>query len=408
MRATLAASILLAAPAHAQQKPNAQVVVATDATSDPVAPISVPEVTDAMLAPPSDAPQRIDSWAQALELVRTRSPDYRTNFATIKRAEAQTRIALSSLLPIVNGAGTYAHNFYQLSVPFNTQTLVTPAPDAWTFGVSALWTPLNARAIYDYETTKQNVETTRLAFDDRRRQIAQSLVSTILATLSAGRVADINRVGLRSALERLHLTDSRLQFGQGTPLDVDRANADVAAARRLIVDGDDLLKRSREALGLAVASRVPVGVVPSLDLESFAQAVLRTCKLNDEIENRPDVRAARDRVRLAKRVATSAELAPLPTLGFGSTLSYATAPILAPNTTFVMEAILTIPFYDGGLRYGQLRDARALAEQADAALEQTRLDAIVDSERAKRAIDVARADRDIIKTERDLAARIDT
>ncbi|HEX4517577.1 MAG TPA: TolC family protein, partial [Polyangiaceae bacterium] len=247
-----------------------------------------------------------------------------------------------------------------------------------------------------------------LAFDDRRRQIAQSLVSTILATLSAARVADINRVGLRSALERLHLTDSRLQFGQGTPLDVDRANADVAAARRLIVDGDDLLKRSREALGLAVASRVPVGVVPSLDLESFAQAVLRTCKLNDEIENRPDVRAARDRVRLAKRVATSAELAPLPTLGFGSTLSYATAPILAPNTTFVMEAILTIPFYDGGLRYGQLRDARALAEQADAALEQTRLDAIVDSERAKRAIDVARADRDIIKTERDLAARIDT
>jgi outer membrane protein TolC len=112
-------------------------------------------------------------------------------------------------------------------------------------------------------------------------------------------------------------------------------------------------------------------------------------------------------VRIAKRVATSAELAPIPTLGFGSTFSYTTAPVLAPNTTFALEAILTIPFYDGGLRYGQLRDARAVAEQAAAALEQTRLDAIVASERAARNVDVARAARDIVKTERDLAARID-
>jgi outer membrane protein TolC len=402
------AGALLAQPAHAQQKPPAQLTAATNELNapDPVVPISVPEVSDPMLTLPSEAPQRIDSWAQALELVHG-APEYRTNFATIKRAEAQTRIALSSLLPIVNGAGAYTRNFNQVSVPFNGQTLVTPPPDTWTVGISAVWTPLNARAIYDYATTKQNVDATRLSFDDRRRQIAQGLVAAILATLAASRVAELNRVGLRSALERAHLTDARLQFGQGTPLDVDRANADVAAARRLIVDGDEALRRTREELGLAVASRVPVGVASSLDLESFEQAVLHTCKLNDQIENRPDVRAARDRVRIAKRVATSAELAPIPTLGFGSTFSYTTAPVLAPNTTFALEAILTIPFYDGGLRYGQLRDARAVAEQAAAALEQTRLDAIVASERAARNVDVARAARDIVKTERDLAARID-
>lgn len=376
-------------------------------TTDPLAPVTVPEVSDPMLAPPPNAPVNIDSWAQALSFVRTRSPDYLSSYATIKRAEAQTRLALSSLLPVVTGTGSYAHNFFQLQIPFNGQTLVTPPPDNWTATATATWTPLNARAIYDYESTKRNVEATALSFDDKRRQIATSLVSTMLATLSSRRVADLNRVGLRSALERLHLTEARLQFGQGTPLDVDRANADVAAARRLIIDGDESLRRAREALAVAIGSHEPTAVSSTLDLEAFEQAVSRTCRLNDAIEHRPDVRAARERVLVSRRTVESALLAPLPTLGVLSQATYMSEPVLAPNGIFAIEAILTIPFYDGGYRYGQLRDARGAEDQAIQALEQARLNAIVSAAQAKRSVEVSRADRDVSKTERDLAQRID-
>jgi multidrug efflux system outer membrane protein len=372
-----------------------------------VAPPTVPEVSDPMLAPPPDASQKIDSWAQAVSIVRTRSPDYLANFATIRRAEAQTRMALAALLPVVTATGTYAHNTNQLQIPFSGQIIVTPPADNFIAVATAAWTPLNARAIYDYESTKRNVEASSLSFDDRRRQIALSVVSTMLATLSASRVAELNRVGLRSALERLQLTQARLQFGQGTPLDVDRASADVAAARRLIIDGDENLKRAREALGSVIGSREPVSVVASLDLEAFEQAVVRTCNLNDDIENRPDVRAARERVLLSRRTVTSALLAPLPTIGVVAQATYMSAPVLAPNGTFALEAVLTIPFYDGGYRYGQLRDAHAVEDQAVQALEQARLDAVVASARAKRNVDVSRADRDVSKTERDLAQRID-
>jgi outer membrane protein TolC len=307
----------------------------------------------------------------------------------------------------VNGTGSYVHNFYQVEIPFGTQTITTPPPDTWNVAASASWTPLNVRAIYDYGTSKANVTATELSFDDKRRQIALSLVTAILATLSSTHVAELNRVGLRSALERLHLTEARLEFGQGTPLDVDRANADVAAARRLIIDGDESLRRAREALGLAIGSRDPVGVVGLFDLDAFELAVSRTCRLNDEIESRPDVRAAREHLRIAKRSIESALLSPLPTLGFASTLAYTSSPVLAPNTTFALEAVVTIPFYDGGVRYGQLRDARAQETQAEQVLEQTRLNAIVTAARAKRSVDVARADRDVSKTERDLAQQID-
>ncbi|HEY4119816.1 MAG TPA: TolC family protein, partial [Byssovorax sp.] len=319
----------------------------------------------------------------------------------------QTRIALASLLPMVNGQASYTHNFFQVDVPFNGATLVTPPPNVGTVGATLTWTPLSAKAHYDYETAKQNVDVTKTSFDDRRRQIATSVVSAILATLSSARVAELNRVGLRSALERLHLTEARLQFGQGTPLDVDRAQEDVAAARRLIIGGDESLRRARESLGVALGSPEPIAVSTTLDLEAFERAVAGTCRLNDSIEHRPDVAAARARVELAKRAVTSAELSTAPTVGLQSQGAYTSAPILAPNGTLSVQAVLTVPFYDGGYRYGQLRDARAAEAQAAAQLDATRLTAIVAAARARRGVDVSRADRDVAKSQRDLSERVD-
>ena len=380
-----------------------------DLSNTPPPPVKpVPEVDDPMLTSPPDAAKRIESWNDALVMVRAQSPDYLGNLETIHRAEAQSRMALAALLPVVNGVGTYQHNFKQVSIPISsTVTITAPPSNVWSAQATATWTPLNARALFDHETSRKAVDVAKLSFEDRRRQIASGIVGAMLAVLSSARVADLNRVGLRAALERLHLTQARLQYGQGTPLDVDRANEDVAASRRLIVDGDESLRRAREALGEALGSKEPVAVSTNLDLEGFEHAVATTCRLNESIEKRPDVVAARTRVELAKRAVTSAELAPLPTLGVASAVGYTDSPLLAPNTTFMIEGVLTVPFYDGGYRYGQLRDARASEVQAIQSLELTRISAITSSARAARSVEVSRADRDVSKTERDLAARID-
>lgn len=391
--------------APASTPPRATDLDLTDTPPPPAMP--VPAVSDPMLAPPADSAKKVQSWGEAISLVRSRSPDYLGSFETIRRAEAQTRMALAALLPVVTGQGTYTHNFLQAEIPFNGATLVTPPANVWQAAATASWTPLNARAYYDYESTKRNVDVAHLTFEDKRRQIAASVVATMLATMSSARVAELNRVGLKSALERLHLTEARLQYGQGTPLDVDRANEDVAASRRLVLNGDESLRRARESLGVALGSKEPIAVSTDLDLEAFERAVASTCHLNDAIEDRPDVVAAKQKVEVAKRQVTSAELAPLPTLGVQSQAVYSSAPVLGPNGTFNVSGVLTIPLYDGGYRYGQLRDARAAEAQALQALEATRLAAIVSSARAKRSVEVSRADRDVSKQERDLAARID-
>jgi outer membrane protein TolC len=372
-----------------------------------------------MLGPVPVAPRVLHTWDEALTLIRTRSPEYATGYQEIRRAEAQSRIALAAVLPTLNGQASYLHQFltakFALLAPADNRTpptpklapITTPPRDTWAFGGTLDIPIINTKGVYDVNTAKRNEVAARSSFSDERRQITTSVVNTLLSSLTAERVAELNRVGLRAALERLTLAEARLKFGQGTELDRDRALQDVAASRALLISGDESLRQAREELGRALGSPRPIGVPPTLDLEGFEQAVARTCRLNEDIERRPDVVAARKRAEIADRGITSAELEVAPMLAATSSVNYATQVALSPHTTWSLGGVLTVPFYDGGARYGRMRVARAELEQARQALISTRLNAIIASARAHRAVSVSQESREVSLAQRELAARVD-
>ena len=368
---------------------------------------TAPAEPDPMLSPTSEAPRRIASWNEALALIRDQSPDYVSSYESVVRAEAQRRIALAAVLPVLTGQASYTHQLLTTTLQFNGRTVEVPPPDVWAAAATLSWSVVNPRSIYAVGTADRNIEFAKLTFEDRRRIIALFIVDAMLSTLAAARVTLLDRVGLRTALERLALTKARLQFGQGTPLDVDRAEQDVEAARQLILSGDESLRQSREALGVAVGSRTPVAAPGDLDLDQFEGAVAHTCRLNDDIERRPDVAAARMQVEIAQRTIHDAELLLAPSLGLSSQLGYASAVTLGPLTTWSLQGVLNIPLYDGGARYGLMRDARAALEQSRQALVRARLGAIVQAAQAERSVGVFQSSRDIAKEQRDLAQRID-
>jgi multidrug efflux system outer membrane protein len=366
-----------------------------------------PAVSDPMLAPPPAAASQVKSWDDALTLLRAHSPDYLSSYETVRRAEAQSRAALAAILPTLNAQGAYVHQFFTESIPFGGTTLVTPPPDVLSLGATLQWNVVNPRAFYAVGTARENEQATALSFEDRRRAIALAVVGAMLSTLATSRVAELNRVGLRSALERLTLTQTRLQFGQGTPLDVDRAQQDVAAARAQLISGDEALLQSREALGAALGSTTPIAAPGDLNLDEFEAAVARTCRLNEDIERRPDVAAARVRAEIAERGVHDAELIFSPSVSVGSTLSTATVATLAPLTQWNVQAVLSVPLYDGGVRYAALKDSRAALEQARQSLVAARVGAVVSAAQAHRSIAVSEASRQVAQEQRDLAARID-
>lgn len=373
-------------------------------------PFRPPPVSDPMLAPPPAPPRQVRSWDEALALLRAHSPDYITSYESVLRAEAQSRIALAAILPNLSAQGSYVHQFLTETLalgPPPAPSFVTPVPDTLTASGVLQWNVLSPRAIYAVGTADENVKVAQATFEDRRRMIALTVVNAMLSTLAASRVAELNRTGLRSALERRVLTQTRLQFGQGTPLDVDRAEQDVAAARAQLITGDESLRQAREALGAALGSTIPVAAPGDLSLDEFEAAVARTCHLNEDLERRPDVVAARLRAEVAERGVHDSELLFSPSVAVSSQLATANVAIFAPLTTWGAGAVLTVPLYDGGARYGALRDSRAALEQARQALVTTRISAVVSAAQAQRAVSVYEDSRKVAQEQRDLAARID-
>ena len=378
--------------------------------------VVAPPVSDPMLAPPPPPSRTVASWDEALVLIRMQSPDYRSSAEAVRRVTAQREVALAAILPTVQAQGGYTHEFLAplqatlaglvngATVPF---AVLTPPQDAVVVSGFASWNLVNPPAMYRVGTADRAIEAEELTFEDRRRQIAASVVDAMLATLAAARVAELNRVGLRAALERLALTQARLEYGQGTELDVDRAQQDVAASRSAVVTGDENLVRAREALGQALGSRVPMAPPEDADLASFEMAVARTCRLNDDIEKRPDVLAAKKRLELAERGVHDAELMFAPSLGVFSAVQYSNEPVIAPKTTWSLSALVSVPIYDGGARFGVLHDSAAALEQARDELAAQRLAAIVASARARRAVGVLERTRDVARQQRDLALRVD-
>lgn len=365
-----------------------------------------PEVSDPMLAPPEGAPSEIRTWDDAIAQLR-RAPDYLSNVQAIERAIGQRRIALAAVLPTLIAQGNYTHNFNTMQIPLGNVSLEEPPGTIWTASATATWNIFNPRGYYGIGTADLGIEVARLSLADRRRVLASAAVSAMIGTLAAVRVTEINRVGLRSALERLVLTQTRLKFARGTELDVDRAQQDVAAARAQVISGDEQLRQAREALGQALGSATPVATTASLDLDGFERAIAGSCRLDKSVEQRSDIVAARAKIAIADRGINDAKLQFAPTIGVTSTAAYSSASTLGPLDTWNFAATLTIPLYDGGVRYGAMRDAKAAAVQAREELESLRIQALIETARAARAVGVNQAARDVAKQQRDLAARVD-
>ena len=369
--------------------------------------IPVPEVSDPMLAPPPPAPKELRSWEEALGLIRTRAPGYLAGTQGILRAQAESRIVLAGVLPTVTGQAGYTHQFLTETLSIPGASIVTPPSNVWSAGGTLSWSAVNPRALYAVGTARRAEDETKVAFQDSRRQLAQDVVNAMLQTIATARLAELNRVGLRAALERLALARARLTFAQGTPLDVDRGEQDVERARALLISGDEMLRQAREDFGRLVGSTVPLGAPINLDLEAFERAVARTCRLNDEIERRPDVVLARQRFEIARRGIKDADLMYSPYLDVFASANHASAVTFGPKTTVLVAGVVTVPIFEGGARYGARRDAVAAAEQARQDLVAARVNAVISKARSERLVGVTESARDVARATRDLAFRID-
>ena len=374
-----------------------------------------PVVDDPMLAPPP-APKRVlSSWSEAIGLLRGRSTDLRTSIDQVLKAEAQTRAALAKYLPSLVGTGQYVHQLLTntsptaipVSVPQGLLNSTTaPIPNTLTGTLALTQNLIGVQAFDQIGVSRLAEAASRLSVDDVRRTLALAVADQIVAVVTAERSADINRVGLRVALEQYELTRQRETLGGGTALDLVRAEQNAEDARATLVSGDETLREAREALGLALGIPEETGVAPGLNVDGVTTEVLGSCHAVSSVDERPDVAAARTQLEVAKRNLRNVWLGFLPTLTGASTLSASTSmPIGFPNPVWDIQGLLTVPIWDGGTQYSNLKTARALEDVAEQQLVAQRRAGLVQVEQAQRQLVVADVSDWVARRQRDAAER---
>lgn len=349
-----------------------------------------PTVTDPMLEPLPPPRRTVATWEDVLSLVRARSADLRLAFDEVEKAEGQSRIALAGALTQLNATGSVTRNFLQGSYPIGPGTTLTyPTTNVLAGQIGLVQPAFAPRAWYAVGTARRAEDAARMTLEDEKRILATNVAGALVAEMAAERVAELNRVGLRQALERLALAQRREDLGSGTHLDVVRAEQDVDAARAAIVTGDESARQDRESLGLALGISEQVGAAPGLNIDGLVNDTGTGCKLVGTIDQRADLRALRTEVDIAARGVQDVWYQFSPTVTVQSTLASSNDALAIPPTTWNIEGVLTIPIWDGGARYGALRRAKADEDEADQNVVAARRVVVVQIEQARRAVLVA-------------------
>ena len=366
----------------------------------PQAPASA-KLDDPLLALVEPALHQLSSWREAVTMINSRSVDLGIAVQEIERAKGSARQALALALPTITASGSFTEQLLTGTPPPGIESVANPTLQGQLTASQPL---LDPRAWYGIKTADMGVTSAKLSAADKKRTVLTGVVNGIVSVVIAERVAEINRASLRSALERLALIRRQAALGTATRLDVLRVEQDVASTRSTLVSGDESLRQARESLGLALGAREAYGVSPSISLVEVEQSMREICS-STPIEERADIRQAKNDAEVAARGITDAWLAFSPTATLSTTAGAAneTSTVNGGTWTWSIQALLTIPLWDGGARYGGQRIAHAAAEESRLKLESALRGTTISTAQALRSILVAEQLRVVSESQRDLA-----
>ncbi len=322
-----------------------------------------PATTSTTSSPAQPGPEQI-TLQDAVKRALAHNPNLTSALAQVRRSEALVREARANSLPSLNGVGTYTRidadrMLGERVIAFANQlsanvTLSVPliAPQRWT-----QW----ARA-------GDAVDVSKASADDIRRVIGVATARAYLAVVSQQRVMDVRSQAVGTAVEHGRFAVAQYKGGIGTRIDEVRALQEVALAETQLQSSYAALAKAKEGLGVLVGADASIDVrddgilPPKLPQETPA--------IQDAQTQRADVRAAKKRLEVAERALRNDWTAYFPYLIGTFQPFYQNHPTLVtPKTGWQAQLILTVPFYDGGLRYGVEDEHRAAIEDSRAQLE---------------------------------------
>jgi outer membrane protein len=324
----------------------------------------------AMPHPAHAAPERL-TLDHALALARDHQPQLQQARAALRAAEARTLTARAPMLPQVSMSAGY-------SLGSRRETL----------GIAG--SNLNLRAnqlLFDFgqRESRYQASNAQLAAQgqserDTRQAVALGVRTSFFAAQAAKILLEVNREALANQERHLKQAEQFVKAGTRAPIDVVQERANVANARRQLINAENDYRTSKARLNQAM------GREGGLDFEVAPEAMpvvagedLTLDALMQEAEaNRPDLARMAEQVRSQELALAAQSRAQSPTLQASTGLGDNGLLIGRPGTSWEVGLSFSWPLYSGGSIQAQTQEAEASLEgtraQAIALRQQVRLD----------------------------------
>jgi len=364
-------------------------------------------------APAEFAPLTLDAALdeldrQSLTLVQARS--------RADEAAGVVREALAPLLPAVTGGWSYLRNSDEAALSLRMQTPIGPLQvsgpvlqplQATTWTGSVRVPLLIPSAWYDLSAAREAARAAGQSAAAARLAVRTSLAQAAhLAAAGEEEVAAAERA-VESAEELVRSAQRRVQAGTAAPLEITRARAELVRRQSDLAGARAALERERLAVGILLARREPVRVVvpepegaTNPDLSASGDELL-----GEALEHRPELAAQRAQERAAEGGVRSAWARLAPQLSASASIFASNAPYLTGKKDGWRASLdLTWQLYDGGLRYGKVRETEAQVAGAQAAVSAQELAIRQQVEDSRRDLAVAIEQLRLAHAELDLAS----
>ncbi|MBS2031162.1 MAG: TolC family protein [Deltaproteobacteria bacterium] len=360
----------------------------------------------ALSASTAFADPRPVSLKEALSLAAKQSPDLAVAQAQAKVAEAGIRKAWTAWQPDLSEVATFDHTSAPQSFNLNQivqldgyayglgkpNPAVIPAPIDIVASNSAYATlqlvqPLfSPQGLFLIPAAEAGAKAAALGAQDAREQILLATARTYLAQTATSEMLAAARDAEKTALAREQEARHRVDAGVGLPIELSRAQSEVAQSRAQIA----ALEGQQQALQAALVELTGEDVAPVAQVDASFGTPAQDA--SEPWQQTYAIQSAEAGVEAARKALQNDHFAWLPTVAGVAKGNYnSNAGFSGKNTSYDLIVTATLPLYDRGQRYANGAEDEAKLAQAEAALTAARAKSRANWQGAKANVTAAQA-----------------
>jgi outer membrane protein len=308
--------------------------------------------------------------------------------AQVGIAQAQTDLAISSILPKISLTGNLIRNSLEAGFGSGKDRVTILARNDWNYRVNL------TQPIYAGNRERRALEQSRLAIVSAQEStlaaeenLLLAVVADFLGIAQGEALIDVEQKNIALARERREQAQNLFEAGETTRVDVLRAEADTKAAERRLAEAKRQRDQSESRLRLDLALDSPIRIAQPSAV--FPQLPPEPALLAEAERQRPEVAAANLAVESARLEVRKQRGAYLPVVSASGAYIDQRSPF--PADRYGQLALnLTVPIFDSGEVRARVAVAREEEHQAELALAETRQAVREDVRRAR--VDLAAAE----------------